>query len=245
MVVDFDAIDTPPVNEQQMSSYKGYTRVMLWDRISYSPAPSDLNKLPQRYVLGTLPPANADVRMYNVGNLLVSIFGSSLTAGTLIGQLFVDYEVELLTPQLSYDSSGSTLVGGTVAKIADKPFLGPLTITPAVGNPITVIDDNTFYFNEVGRYLIEGAQIFSGAAASAGAAQPFTSLVSSGLSAVFSALENFTSGTVGSQYSFFRTIADVSRAGAAFPILYTLTSMGSGLVQPGNNLRITHYPRGN
>lgn len=108
LVPDYDALDVAPVSEQVASAYRDVEEEVPWveefccnlDPLAMHP---DGNRKFVR--TGTLP-ANADLRLSDVGNMFVCT-----TDGTAVnwGKLWVEYEVEFSVPQLP--SGGSQAVG--------------------------------------------------------------------------------------------------------------------------------------
>jgi hypothetical protein len=150
MAVDFDAADDPPVNKQQLMAYHNAVRSAVWDECCYSSALHDLEKFGvQRYVrLGALP-ANLDIKTYDVGNLFVATQGEADT--TPVGELYVEYDVELITPQIAsgvaaYNSVHISSPSATLA----NPFAGSVN----TGGLQVSGSGNTLTFDRVGQYLV-------------------------------------------------------------------------------------------
>lgn len=111
--VDYDAADSAPVDKVSVMSYRNSVRCAPWESMVHHSTSEDLHKLPMNYVRGDLTlAANLDVKTYDIGNLFVCTQGQANT--NAIGELYVEYEVELLTPQLSpADLAGFKSVGTT------------------------------------------------------------------------------------------------------------------------------------
>ncbi len=164
MAPDYDAIDAPPTTEIAASTYQ--------DSVEFSPmvdAVCALNKSsmfpmgPRKYVRSSIVPFS-DLKTYDAGNMFVLAIEENNT--DLIGKLYVNYDVELFTPQtpsLSPDPvmdasiyrfgpqgvvSGATTPVDTYVVTADPVGFG----TPIAGvfSPIK------------GNYLILGEITFSG-----------------------------------------------------------------------------------
>lgn len=71
----------------------------VWDSFTLNCRYKDLNALPQYYVRGGLIP-NTDIKTYDVGQLFVSLVGPAANDGPM-GELHVDYEIELISPYIS------------------------------------------------------------------------------------------------------------------------------------------------
>lgn len=97
MAVDFEAADPRPSSKVMMMSYEGAVRSPVWDSCRLPSSVSNLQKIKKKFTLDHAPPRGQDVRLYNVGNLIVAATG---TASTTIGELYVEYDVTFETPQI-------------------------------------------------------------------------------------------------------------------------------------------------
>jgi len=155
MAVDFDASDATPVDKAELMSFHNAVRSPVWAENHYRCDSKDLKKLPQRYIRSGSLAANQDVKMYDVGNLVVATQGCA--DATILGELYCTYDVVLKTPQTSRASlaaAASVKVdgGGTVSKTA---YLG--TAPTYVGGLSVIGLTNTLTFKQVGQYIVETA----------------------------------------------------------------------------------------
>ncbi len=149
LAVDFDAADPPPVGKQQLMSYHNAVRSAVWDECCYRSDALDLSKFGvQRYIrTGNLSP-NQDVKTYDVGNLYLGTQGEADTSP--IGELYVDYDVELITPQTGDDAPASVrIVTSSASRVA--PFTGSQTV---YGDLSVTATSTTVTFNEIGSFLV-------------------------------------------------------------------------------------------
>lgn len=150
MAVDFDAADAVPVNKQQIMAFHNAVRSAVWEECQYSSDGPDLKKFGvQRYIRSVDLAANLDIKTYDVGNLIVATQGEADTSA--IGELYVEYDVDLITPQVSADAASaySASITTTGASAANE-FTGVQTVVG--GLPITA-SGKTITFNRVGQYL--------------------------------------------------------------------------------------------
>lgn len=131
IAVDFDASDLPPENKTQMMSYKNAVRSPLWFASSYVASTQDLTRLKTNYVLSGAAPPGTDIKTYDIGNLFVAIQSDSSTDQSA-GELYVEYTVELITPQINNDVISATLLD-TNWDEERLPFTPP---PPDITNPI-------------------------------------------------------------------------------------------------------------
>lgn len=148
LAVDFDAADDPPDTKQQLMAYHNAVRSAAWSECIYSCSDQDLRKFGvQRYVSnGSF---NGDIKTYNVGQLFVATQNCPASA---VGELYVSYDIELMTPQMeSFSDSIPSAHIVTTAVARATPFTGVQTVTG--GLPVTATS-NVLTFNVIGNFLI-------------------------------------------------------------------------------------------
>jgi hypothetical protein len=129
--VDFDPSDPPPASEQGIAAYEGTKYGSAWLKHVYDCAKHNLNKRSTYFTRNANIPTSSDIGLYDVGNLYVCTTGNGGTDP--IGKLWVEYEVELITPQLIQDGLANSQSGRVVG--VDNFVTNP-TVT---GNaPVTV-----------------------------------------------------------------------------------------------------------
>jgi hypothetical protein len=153
LTVDFDAADSAPLDKQQFMSYHNSVRTSVWNECCFTADSSDLHKFgTQRYVRAVSTSPNEDIKTYDVGTLFVATQGCVDT--TAIGELYVSYDVELITPQNNPNSdvlsNSAKVVGGGVVDY-ENPFGDAAVLTGDL--PITATG-RTLTFNKVGQYFV-------------------------------------------------------------------------------------------
>jgi hypothetical protein len=106
--IDYDALDSAPASKQAALSYKSSVRSAPWAEFTLE---CDLSSDAQATKLWTRSgdvPSGADQRLYDVGNLFV---GTQKSSGST-GELWVEYDVELHTPQAP-NPPGAKITGAT------------------------------------------------------------------------------------------------------------------------------------
>lgn len=167
LVMDYDAADAAPGSKLEAMSYLGSERGPLWAPTLFKANQASLNKLPQRYVRFSSLASNLDIKTYDAGVFYLCTVGSS-TTGT-IGELYVDYEVELSTPQYSI---AAVEVPQTVTFFNVNPSTSTPNFLGASGEVNNVGSDFVFgatthsadqsrgtspmTFRQIGRYLLSG-----------------------------------------------------------------------------------------
>jgi hypothetical protein len=94
MFVDYDPNDPAPPTKAKFMSNKNAMSSPVWSSVEM---PCSLKDLSKRTTYFTRSGAENDLGLYDVGNLFIAAEGSS---GTL-GSLYVEYDVEFMTPQIS------------------------------------------------------------------------------------------------------------------------------------------------
>ncbi len=152
LAVDFDAADSAPVNKQQIMAFHNAVRAAVWEECCYKSSAGDLAKFGvQRYIRSGNLAANQDIKTFDVGNLIVASQGEADT--TAIGELYVEYDVELITPQIDPNSEVAQSVNITMtAASRAAPFTGTQVIT---GGLSVSASGSTLTFNQPGQYLME------------------------------------------------------------------------------------------
>jgi hypothetical protein len=156
--VDYDASDAAPLDKKSAMAYRGSVRSAPWKACCHSSILEDLRKSKTNFVRPGAQPANTDIKTLDVGNLFVVSQGVS-TAAAVLGELWVEYDVLLMTPV--YDGVGSSVIvggsalnaGGT-AQTAANPFGtdGDSTDIQSVG--FSVDNASLLNFQYVGLYLV-------------------------------------------------------------------------------------------
>lgn len=134
LAVDYDAADPAPASKLQALSYRSSVRVSPWRSVRFESLPEDLHRTSTYYLrTAAVLSGGLDIKMYDVGNLFVITQGQ-ISPGAGVSELYVEYEVILMTPQI--DFLGSTVgarLSGTVG----------LTATALFGTDATVDAEST------------------------------------------------------------------------------------------------------
>lgn len=153
LFLDYDAADAAPVSKQGFLSNHRAVSGNAWSPLTLVSDQEDLHKLPQHTMrYGSLAP-NLDIKTYDVANLFVASGG--FVAPVVAGELYVDYVVEFITPQLNLLSeveAVSAKLGSEAATTSKvKPLSDKLTITG--GLPVKQLNSTQFTIGEAGDYL--------------------------------------------------------------------------------------------
>jgi len=97
-------------------------------------------------------PVTEDPRFYDLAKFQLATTGLPGSANTVLGELWVSYDVSLYKPVLDAAVQGSHMIATAPTKTNLWGTLGVSTTT--YGTLITAITANRFAFNEIGQYLI-------------------------------------------------------------------------------------------
>lgn len=152
LAIDYDASDPSPSSKQQAMAYKNSVRSAPWNECTHSSAREDLSQQKQYFVRSDAVPANADVKLYDTGNLFVISQGVT-TASAVLGELYVEYEIMLHTPALN----NFALVGGQVGSggvLSNGAPLGNAPLLDAQSVGIGIDANSVLTFQATGDYLV-------------------------------------------------------------------------------------------
>jgi len=131
--LDYDATDPAPSSKQQALAYRNAVRSAPWTTCCHSSDLEDLSKQKSYFVRPAGQPVGTDIKMYDVGNLSVISQGVT-TASATLGELYVEYDVLLMTPVLeSFAQVGSISAStGSAASIVLAPITtsGNISLIP-------------------------------------------------------------------------------------------------------------------
>lgn len=235
---DYDAADEPPATEPMACSYADATSSAAW-----TPVTLRLRKEPMmggatsKFVRVGALKENLDIKTYDCATLHVCREGAG--PNQLWGKLWVDYEVELLTPHTIPTPWTSTYASAsqTTPQPSNAPFFGTTTPGAVVekAGPISISSSNptvaTNLLNIDG--LIPGAQyLFQFIAEAAAATTAISSLVPglTGLTVlnILTGANTWTPPGAGSKAVMYEFLAQAASAAATFAISCTGATIRGG-----------------
>jgi hypothetical protein len=157
-----DAGDSVPASKQEMLENQFKAANAVWAPCALDiPVGEALG--PRRYIRSGSLASNLDIKTYDLGNLIVATQGCADT--TAIGELYVEYTIELFTPVVSAAAQAiatSVVITGAVS-ISEAAVFG--TTPTYAGGLNATASGNVITFNRVGRYLvnfyIDGVGLFT------------------------------------------------------------------------------------
>lgn len=148
LVPDYDSLDSAPVNKTQALAYRSSARAQPWLSFCQSSLKEDISKRQSYYVRTGSIPANADSRLYDVGNMFLCVQGSSTN---VVGELWVEYDVTLMTPQIEGSALSGRVTSGGGGVTAATIFGNTPVITGTVDISVA---GNTIKFNQAFQGLL-------------------------------------------------------------------------------------------
>jgi len=129
MAPDYDASDTQAVSEQILSNYQGIAEDAPWKDICCALTQQGMHNLgPRKFVRATPPPANADVKTYDIGTFTVAtVDGSAVNWG----KLWVEYDFTFYEPQLN-PSGPAIFLGGLISGGGALSAANPIGTVPVI-----------------------------------------------------------------------------------------------------------------
>jgi len=137
--LDYDASDAPPTSKQQALAYRNAVRSAPWTTCCHSSDLEDISKQRSYFVRPAGQPAGTDIKMYDTGNIFIITQGVTTPLATL-GELYVEYDVMLMTPVLeNFAQSGfiAAAVGGTVSLLTPPITVGGNLSMSSFGNVVS------------------------------------------------------------------------------------------------------------
>jgi hypothetical protein len=155
LAVDYDVMDPKPTEKVSFMQTHGAIRVSAWDSSTLVCDSKDLSKLPQRYTRKTNPfSGNGDQKTYDVGQLMLAYTGFTVANPTVVGELYVSYDIELITPQpviYTPETFSAKMTAAPATATLAKP-LGDAVMDP---NPVfSRYADGVLTFQKAGQYLV-------------------------------------------------------------------------------------------
>lgn len=149
-----DSSDAAPASKQEMLENLMKASGAVWEPFCL---PINLKNFPalgrSRFIRGGVLAANLDVKTYDIGQLVVATQGMADTS--LVGELYVEYGLELRTPIQSVAQIAQQLSVHIVGQAVSAASTFGAAPTSSGGLNVTALT-STLTFNQAGQYLVEG-----------------------------------------------------------------------------------------
>lgn len=149
MGIDYDPSDPSPFSEDELQNYWGCKTGQICEPMTFTADVAALHKIgPTKFVRVGALGADQDIKLYDSGNFFIATTDCADTSS--IGRLFCDYEVELMTPQMS-----SHILSAQVSPVGETAAAPLGTALASVGNnSVTWLSGTTMSFDVPGEYLV-------------------------------------------------------------------------------------------
>jgi hypothetical protein len=173
LCIDYDAADGVPLGKAGFMMNQNATRTSCWTSCVMDLVAAANGAQIKRFVLNDVPPLGTDIKTYNLGNLFIATIGAPTT---IIGELYVDYEVELSVPQGATNSDVTAELFTVQNTDPTSPWeLGeirqnlknPILEVPGVNSPAISPNVDVLKVIKAGHYILN-ATILSTTATGAG-----------------------------------------------------------------------------
>lgn len=155
LAVIYDATEPAAATKQQAMAYRSAIRSAPWFECKHVSRSEDLHKSKSSYVRPGSQPANTDLKTYDIGYLNLITQGVT-TASSVLGELYVEYTVRLMTPV--FEDASFLALGGTITGANTQTAPNPLGIAPTLGagtTGVTVDALSNITFQFAGTYLLD------------------------------------------------------------------------------------------
>jgi hypothetical protein len=150
LAVDWDVLDAAPLSKQAMMQERTKADGPTWVNFDLKCDLADLLKFGvQRYIRSGSQPAGSDLKTYDVGMLNVGSQGC--TNAPVIGELWIEYDVELITPNTSAGPPSGKIISGSA--VSNAAIFG--TAPTVTGNSSVAASGSTLTFAQPGMWLVD------------------------------------------------------------------------------------------
>lgn len=235
LAVDFDAADSVPANKTAMMANQSAVRTSVWNSVTYKAREANLAKFGvQRYTRGNNRPTGTDVKTYDIGNLIYAWVGSP-TSQTTLGELYVEYDVELFTPQIDSSTTVANQPSQTTVLSFNNGVAQLVALITGSNSPLMWILDGTPGFMQLAMNLTGYTQWFINMRGSLSAG----TITNPPWQFFGNAKPNYpgSGGTIASPFELARLADSAGGQFTAFSNSFTANYLLSGdgrVIQPGN-----------
>lgn len=146
LAFDYDALDEDPTSKVDVFQFEGAAEGSVWSTLQL-PVKTNPKELYTR--MGAV---SGDLKTYDFGKVVVGVSNTSLASTEVVGELFVEYEIELITPQPTKcpgNEYATTGITGTDQWLGSSP--APTVISNGI--PVDLVASG-IRFKRSGKYLL-------------------------------------------------------------------------------------------
>jgi len=165
MVTNYDASEGAFTSTQQAENYRGARVGQPWISFCHELTKASMNDYNRHYCRAGAPVAGTDIKTYDVGNFSLILSGISLASASLLGELYVEYTVDLFDPRVSNPVGqflpAAHIVSGPGAAVAGALLTGA-SVRPGSTFVPVLLNNTQFNMNKMGQFLVV-ANVFDAA----------------------------------------------------------------------------------
>lgn len=189
LAVDYDVSDAAPASKQQLMAYRRSVRSAVWQPCCHTSEKEDLNKQKTYFVRSQPLLANLDQKLYDTGNFILA---TQNLGGTAQGEIYIEYDITLMTPELNLtEIVGGSVVGGGTLSAATPLGNAPVPDAQNFGITVGTTANSILTFTQLGDYVLTYA--FVGTVI---AAAPSAQILGAGVTLLNSTLGVIDSGAL-------------------------------------------------
>lgn len=139
LAIDYDALDSVPTSFLQVANYEDAAIDSAWKDITLTSKVGNLMKVKERFIRDEYSVSDQDLRLSDIGRLHIWVEG--MDDASAVGDVFIEYEYILKTPQVDESSFG--VEGGVITGANTMTAANPLGIAPVEDSSNRGLDVNT------------------------------------------------------------------------------------------------------
>jgi len=156
MATNYDATDAAFSSLTQMENYRGAMRCTAWEEMAHELEVDAMRDYNRHYCRPGAQPASTDIKTYDVGNFQLAVSGVAMGQ---IGELFVEYDIDLFDPRVPVPIGQALPMAHIVSSVAGATAAAPFgtgsSIKSGSNLPGLTASGTTLTIPQVGRYLIQ------------------------------------------------------------------------------------------
>jgi len=161
-----DASDTPPTSFAQAINRKPVARGRPCDNIRLTVPPALLHRQTDAHFLRfNVPPGASDIKTYDIGLVDVSVVGCGTTGTTVLGNLFWQYELDVITQQQALVGAPTNFSTSNFQSVAIPAPNGVQTTVPVanvIQNGLGIVNTAGSLVPPAGNYMIDASTNIQG-----------------------------------------------------------------------------------
>jgi hypothetical protein len=132
---DYDAADDDgSLEKRELLAFEDSVRSNLWSKVTCRCSPSNLNKYKERFTRHGALSSNLDIKLYDAVKMHY-LLSDDKADGTLLGEIWVEYSIDLFTPQLTLEAAITSQAFRLTPSCTTSKIFDPVGLS--LGNLVT------------------------------------------------------------------------------------------------------------